>query len=624
MQQLQLKARRVANKESTIQAEGQRALREQNRIQKALAEHNLTLSRKDEMLETLQAMQLAAQAKNKGVYEELLTSLIQEVIPGKDDQIVLTSSMKNNRATLDIDVMSNGNLESVYDDKGGSISNIVAMGLRFIVLARHPNRRVLMLDEADCHLRTEYIPAFAAVMNQLAIKLGIQVIYISHHPVNHFIGYGRVIELFKEGSMTRSRIFSDEVEFPDEYEAPQSAFRYLRLKNYGPHQNLLVDLSPAVNVITGDVDLGKSKLIQAVVDLCDNKGHEGRIYHEKGQKKPAFEVEIGLEEGMSLKWSYNRTAKKRTTMALYDADGEVIEQSDEGNGVPDWLHSYLAMAPVNGENIHFHSQKKSSYLLSDEFSSIERAQMLPLGRESRDVMRMIQLFNTQLSDVRVEKKRLEKELNVHQNVLAALSLIMDNPIDPVLIQEKCDEIIDRCRKTAAMDKLINSIDHYFMVSSVHQIVLKNLQREVTPQPVLLATEQMERCLYNLEVSEARCEALAPMKQVRKAIEPPVLHDLNGITNAGIRIKKAYDLLQALKNVQPVEIKQPVLKDHQQLEKLIASMESVEKNLVKINQDISDNASLRKAIMKEWDELIEQSGGLCPTCEQPFKGGHNHE
>lgn len=624
MQHLQLKARQVANKESTIQAEGARALREQNRIQKSLAEHNLTLSRKDEMLETLQAMQLAAQAKNKGVYEELLTSLIQEVIPGKDDQIVLSSNMKNNRATLDIDVMSNGNLESVYDDKGGSISNIVAMGLRFIVLARHPNRRVLMLDEADCHLRTEYIPAFAAVMSQLAIKLGIQVIYISHHPVNHFMGYGRVIELFKEGSMTRSRIVSDDVEFPPEYEAPQSAFRYIRLKNYGPHQNLLVDLSPGVNVITGDVDLGKSKLIQAVVDLCDNKGHEGRIYHEKGKKKPAFEVEIGLEEGMSLKWGYNRTAKKRTTMALHDGEGETIEQSDEGAGVPDWLHSYLAMTPVNGENIHFHSQKKSSYLLSDEFSSIERAQMLPLGRESRDVMRMIQLFNTQLSDVRVEKKRLEKDLNVHQNVLAALSLIMDNPIDPILIQEKCDELVGKSSKTLGMGKLIHNIDHYFMVSSVHDIVLKNLQREVTPKPVLLATEEMQRCLESIEVSQARYEALSPLSNIQPALAAPVLSDLNAIISAGVRIKSAQDSLDALNDIKPVEITQPALKDQKGLEKIILGMEEAQQKLTKLKTDIASNNAARKVIQKERDELIEQSGGLCPTCEQPFKGDHNHE
>lgn len=624
MQHLQLKARQVANKEAMIQAEGERALREQNRIQKSLAEHNLTLSRKDEMLETLQAMQLAAQAKNKGVYEELLTSLIQEVIPGKDDQIVLSSSMKNNRATLDIDVMSNGNLESVYDDKGGSISNIVAMGLRFIVLARHPNRRVLMLDEADCHLRTEYIPAFAAVMNQLAIKLGIQVIYISHHPVNHFMGYGRVIELFKEGAMTRSRIVSDEVEFPPEYEPPQSAFRYIRLKNYGPHQNLLVDLSPGVNVITGDVDLGKSKLIQAVVDLCDNKGQEGRIFHAKGQKKPAFEVEIGLEEGMNLKWGYNRTAKKRTTMALYDAEGEIIEESDEGVGVPDWLHSYLAMTPVNGENIHFHSQKKSSYLLSDEFSSIERAQMLPLGRESRDVMKMIQLFNNQLAEVRVEKKRLEKDLNIHQNVLATLSLIMDNPIDPIVIQEKCDELVNRYSKTLEMGKLVSSIDHYFMVSSVHDIVLKNLKREVTATPVLLATEAMQRCLEGFEHSQAQYQSLDSIKEMKPSLPAPTLSDLNSIISAGVRIKNAQDRLSALKDINPIEIKQPTLSDIKGLESIIAGIEAVEIKLGKIKKDIDQNASVRKAIKTEHAELIKESGGLCPTCEQPFKGGHNHE
>lgn len=623
MHHLQQKVRQLANKESRIQAEGARALREQELIQKKLVEHNLMLSRKDEMLETLQAMQVEAQAKNKGVFEELLTSLIQEVIPGKEDRIVLTNSMKNNRATLDIDVMSNGNLENVYQDKGGSISNIVAMGLRFIVLARHPNRRVLMLDEADCHLRTEYIPAFAAVMSQMAIKLGIQVIYISHHPVNHFMGYGRVIELFREGHMTRSRVISDEVEYPPEYEAPQSAFRYIRLKNYGPHQNLLVDLCPGVNIVTGDMDLGKSKLIQAVVDLCDNRGQEGRIYHRNGQKKPAYEVEIGLEEGMSLKWGYNRTAKKRTSLTLFDEAGEVIEQSDEGTGVPEWLHSYLAMTPVNGENIHFHSQKKSSYLLSDEFSSIERAQMLPLGRESRDVLKMIGLFNNQLAEVRSDKKRLEKDLNYHQNILAAMSLIMDNPVDPIVIQEKCDELVGKYEKTLKLDHLTTRIDHVDMIKSMYELVLKNLKREVCVAPDILATPEMAHCLINLERSVAQKQALESMQSIKPAAALPELSNLKGIAQAGIKIKQAMDQCEALSQIKVSSMDVPVIRDQSRLADIMTAMEKNLTATVDIDKKLAVSKASLIAIRKERDELIEQSGGLCPTCDQPYSKEHAH-
>src|SRR5690606_26332022 len=180
---------------------------------------------------------------------------------------------------------------------GGSIANIVGMGLRFIVLTRHANRRVLLLDEADCHLKSEYIPAFAAVMHQLTKKLGIQVIYISHHSPSNFIGYGRVHEIYREDSKTQSRILHDE-ELDEDAEESMSAFRYIRLRDYGPHENLLTELSPGLNLITGDNDLGKSKIIQAVVNLMNNEGLERRIRHGR----PFFSVEIGLEEGMSLLW----------------------------------------------------------------------------------------------------------------------------------------------------------------------------------------------------------------------------------------------------------------------------------------------------------------------------------
>lgn len=624
MQHIQQKAREVASKEIALKAQGERALAEQERIQRQLSEHQLLLTRKDEMLETLQTMQVEAQAKNKGLYEELLTSLIQEVIPGKDDQIVLTNSMKNNRATLDIDVMSNGNLENVYHDKGGSISNIVAMGLRFIVLARHPNRRVLMLDEADCHLRTEYIPAFAAVMNQLSIKLGIQVIYISHHPVSHFVGFGRVIELFKEGEVTHSRTLSDEVEYPPEYEAPDSAFKYIRLRNYGPHQNLLVDLCPGVNIITGNMDLGKSKLIQAVVDLCENRGHEGRIYHHQGKKKPKFEVELGLEEGMALKWGYSRTAKKRTSLELFDAEGQVIESSEEGNAVADWLHTYLAMSPVNGENIHFHSQKKNSYLLSDEFSSIERAQMLPLGRESRDVLRMIQLFNQQLSESRQEKVRLEKELNVHQNTLAAMSLVMDNPVDPILLQERCDELLSKYNKTYKMGSMVEEMEQKRILSAMYDISVSTLGRQVVVVPELLVTQSMRDCIESLEVLTQTRDALAEMENIKPALPAPTLSNLKEITATGVRLSTLKKKLDALSELDKLESSVPFeLKVDKGIEKTLENLSLFAAKVKEIDALIKSNNQKKKGIQEEIENLIAEAGGLCPTCDKPFEG-HAHD
>ena len=40
--------------------------------------------------------------------------------------------------------------------------------------------------------------------------------------------------------------------------------RYIRLTNFKQHENTIIDLSKNITVITGDVDIGKSTVIQSI------------------------------------------------------------------------------------------------------------------------------------------------------------------------------------------------------------------------------------------------------------------------------------------------------------------------------------------------------------------------
>lgn len=620
MNNLQNKVRSVVGKELLLIQTAKQARADQARLSQELAEIDRLLGRKDDMLKALESLQIKAQAKNKGVYEELLTSLINEVIPGKEDKIVLTSSMRNNRASLDVDILVDGELENVNEDKGGSISNIVAMGLRFIVLARHPNRRVLLLDEADCHLKSEYIPAFAAVMSQLASRMGIQVLYISHHPADNFMGYGRVHELYMDNNKTHCRTIGEEAAHPEDYEAPESAIRYLRLKNFGPHEDLFVELSPGLNVITGQIDLGKSKLIQAIADLTTNNGIERRIKH----KKPFFEVELGLEEGMSLVWRYQRKGSKKTSMELFDANGSIIVSSDQGSDVPDWLHTYLAMAPVNGENIHFHSQKDPSYLLSNDYSSIERAQMLPMGRESRDVLRMIQLFNARLQTARSSRQRLEKDLNKAQNLLATMSLILENQIDPQIMYKQCDDMMKSHQDLEKQGNLLADYERLTTTAALYGAALKTLDRHVVAPVTLVASENMEQMINKMEQLTAQQKALNLIKNIAPLKEAPVLNDLDGMVAAGKKIKALTDAASSLARIREIPtVKAVEISDHSAMEKHIHSLNDLKTKQTDIVKAKGQNKKEADMIAKEKADLIEQMGGICPTCDSPL-GDHKHD
>ena len=93
------------------------------------------------------------------------------------------------------------------------------MGLRLIALsqldpARH--RPFLVLDEQDCWLRPDLVPGFVRLIAAIARRLGIQVLYISHHPVDLFADQADRVYILRPGrengprlDILRDRIASD-------------------------------------------------------------------------------------------------------------------------------------------------------------------------------------------------------------------------------------------------------------------------------------------------------------------------------------------------------------------------------------------------------------------------------
>ncbi|WP_162305755.1 AAA family ATPase [Pseudomonas amygdali] len=587
-----------------------------------IAECDQLLNRKDDVLRQLGLLQQEAQAKNKGVFEELLTSLIHEIMPHKSgEEVVLTSTLRQNLAALDIDIKSNGHLENVSRDKGGSIANIVAMGMRFVVLARQPNRRVLFLDEADCHLREEYIPAFAAVMQQLAHRLGIQVIYISHHPAAFFQGFGRIIEIYNQDGQNHSQILSDE-EKVEGHEYPENAFRYIRLRDFGPHENVLVELGGGLNIITGDNDLGKSKFITAVGELLSNDGQEARIRHER----PFFEIEIGLEMGMSLLWKYKRTGSQKTLMELKGKDGAVIESSTLGSGkVPEWLHTYLAMGMVNDKNIHVHPQDEPKYLLSSHYTSIDRAKMLPLGRESRDVLRMIQIFNQQIIDARSRRRGLEAQLVKVKNLLQALAPLLDSSESSDDLESSLARLREQCRRTEMMAELGFKIGALATRKKALVEGLAVLDRIVVPAIELSRAQDMQSLIDKIEKTEAVIESLQGLKKLPPISKPPVLRDTAAMAQIGAKIGENLSKIKAIsaiKNI-PAAGPAPVLKDTSRMKDLISRFESIDTQIERRTHDLKVCREQALAIRAQKADLIEALGGTCPTCQQSMNGVHAH-
>lgn len=495
-------------------------LRRKGEIVMRSADVQSYLDCKDEVTAILDWMHAEAQKKTRAVFERLLTQLLREVMPLNCDEVVLEASVKSNRSALEFLVRTaGGHMESIFEDKGDSISNIIAMGLRFIVLSQTSNRPILLLDEADCWLNSAHVPAFAAVMSSLAKHAGVQVIYISHNDPASLSAHARMIHLEAEGAITHVASTSD-CSAPDRLPVTPGygdencpfnegvGLRHIRLVNFRRHENSFIELSPRLNVLTGANDIGKSTVIQALQAVVENRGREALIRHGAREAR----VEIGLEDGLVLVWTYRRAGSPKTSYTLYDNSGCVIKNSDSSDAAPDWLHSYLAMAPVNGNDIHFARTDNIYFLLGKSFSAQKRAEMLALGDEDAAIQRAVNAHASQVRECRGEARRIATEL-------AAIK-------DSLMFFHDIDSAISTVQSNS------NNVDFF--------------------ADKLRHADAAQAAAYDIDERHAVCEDAAAIRNVRFGVLPD-LSGLKKIQAAGKDLQSLEGVVAALHDVRGVSI-----------------------------------------------------------------------
>jgi len=117
-----------------------------------------------------------------------LTQAVREIL-GQDRRVRSRREIKAGRLSIEFEMEQDGQVEDILSGQGGSVCNILSVGLRLVALsqldpARH--RPFLVLDEQDCWLRPELVPRFVGLIAAIAARLDLQVLYISHHPVDLF------------------------------------------------------------------------------------------------------------------------------------------------------------------------------------------------------------------------------------------------------------------------------------------------------------------------------------------------------------------------------------------------------------------------------------------------------
>ncbi len=393
------------------------------------ADNYLTI--KDEIAESLAKLHQKTQEGSVKLYEDLLTTLVHEIMPNNDEceRVVLEQGLKRGKPTLNIKIMTaKGKKRDIATDKGGSIQNIISIGLRFIYVSRMPGRNFIVLDEADAGLAAENMSRFARMIDSLSRKTGIQVIYISHHKPENFKGFGRLHQLKRRNGKISSNILFDyeknaeSKDVDNEYGCTysESFLRYIRLSNCMQHENTVLELSPFVNYIVGSNDIGKSAVSKIFKAMATNNCPTSYIRDEQSELK----FEIGIENNQTFEYSYKAKGVKKTLYRVMDSDGTVIESSNDGDKIPSFMCNYFSFDFYKNVCPSISDQKNSSFIFdNDKVSEHERAEILGLDDNADIVQKMIARHHELVREYQAEKRTAQVEINKLKNKLEHLRVV---------------------------------------------------------------------------------------------------------------------------------------------------------------------------------------------------------
>ena len=368
--------------------------------------------------EVLEALQRCEHERAVGAYEQLLSLLLRDVLPGERD-VVLDLYTERGLPALDVFLRKGEGqpLEDALHGSGGSVANVLSAGLRFISLVRSGKRPLLVLDEPDCWIAPTLAPRLAAVIQQMSQDLGVQVVLISHHADTMF---DRIVPhrvLLERGSQGLTAQWAPTSEVPT-WAPEQKGLRSLEMINCQSHAHTFLPLSPGLTLLQGANDLGKSVAGRMLRAVFYDAGNDKLIRHHAKSAKVV--LDFGPEH--VLTWERWLKGNPKAVYTLTDptlgAGAEPLHRSEGAREVPDWVASF-GISLIDGLDVQLSSQLDPVFLLNKP--ARERARALAIGGESGHVQRMLALAKQELQQARQEIKQGEKALEALHRVRQALA-----------------------------------------------------------------------------------------------------------------------------------------------------------------------------------------------------------
>jgi hypothetical protein len=544
----------------------------------------------------IEAAHTEANRRNLSAFETLLTALVREVLPG-EKPVTLELSTERGLAALDVCVSRpDGALEDVLEDNGGALTNVIGTALRLIAVVKADVGRFLALDEADCWIAPDRVPAFYRVLEDAAARLGVQCLAVSHHDLSAFEGQFHVSRILGEPAQG-VRIASPDHDVM--WDDARVGLRFIRLVDVQAYADATLRLSPGVNALIGPNNRGKSTVIRALRAVFYGEVRDSLV--RAGAKTAT--IEIGVQGRRTLRFTRQPRRSPVNIWSLHEPDGSVAEErgvrfETGGRTVPDWVEALCRIRKVEDLDVHIAHQKFPVFLLGE--SPSRRSAVLSIGQEAGYFRDMLALHRERCLRDNSLVRAGERELIQIDAALRELAVLDE-------LRAKLDEARAKAAALSASADRLEALAGLAGRLSGLRAGLASASTRMAATADLPGPERLSALRDADEKAREQAAAGSRLVQLRKGLAAAV------------------DRSAALQRV-PDSV--PALESHELAETTLirmASLRSARASALARAKEMSDAIDATRA---EMVRLIEENEGLCPTCgtavdPETLLHGHAH-
>ncbi len=629
---------------SLLQGQKQALENEKDRIKRDVENSKRWLNKQPEFLKFLQQLQDILHQKNIGAFSQLLSYFVKDVLK-KEKDIILELSTYHNLPALKIEASNDGCRENIVEGNGGSIANIVSTGLRLIALSRLSHRKFIILDEPDCWLKKEHVPAFAKIIGEISQKLKIQTIMISHHSWEYFKDHARVIELKTDGKNLYSEIVHDN---PVSVDSNHDYIKTIELRNFMSHHNTSYELHPYLTCLIGENDIGKSVIAAGMKAVAYNDSSDSYIKHYQSEAQ----VLLKLSNNNQIFWQrFRETTQEnpqKVKYSLIEQDGSITSEFNS-NDTPKFIEKELNIITTEDIDIHIGNQKQPLFLISSDIKSHQRAKILSLGKESLFLQKMMENIKSKTKIHKQTKNEGELKFDKLNKQLLALSSIDENVEKIKSLISHLEALNEEKKKADEAKTLLNEIQDTLQVSSIDICNIPKINIQLKSIDKLKDEFAQYQAVYKLSNINASKTDIKTSVELKPVDELKVFYKRLNVTNQACSIGKVNINISEVDYRDTSDIRKDLGKlnsliemskinkindNHEFIKIKIKDLELVTHLTNQLKEQEADLADLRvkEDKLKTWDVVIKNEfeefqkefGNLCPMCSQPINISHIHK